>query len=149
MTLHAVHRNFFGLIQVLSNAKSLGLRGLCSLDTHQGSVLVIAYLPFRTIKLILRNFHSTGIFWHKPQKKMRGHDFSNYTKGGRKTIRNWRGGGHKILLTPSIELSTLISNEQSLNPIRQGGGGLRGPDDQIQSCYSETSYPMTLKLCDF
>ena len=30
-----------------------------------------------------------------------------------------------------------------------GGGGLRDPDDQTHSCQSETSYSMTLKLCDF
>ena len=39
-----------------------------------------------------------------------------------------------------------------INPIRHGrggGGGLRGSDDQIQSCHAETSYPTTPKLCDF
>ena len=35
------------------------------------------------------------------------------------------------------------------NPIRPGGGGLRGPDGQTHSCQSETSYPMMPKLGDF
>ena len=43
------------------------------------------------------------------------------------------------------------------NPIRPGGdggggwgrGGLRGPDDQIHSCYSETYYSMMPKICKF
>ena len=30
-----------------------------------------------------------------------------------------------------------------------GGGGLRGQDDQIHSCQSETSYSLMPKLCDF
>ena len=30
-----------------------------------------------------------------------------------------------------------------------GGEGLRGLDDQLQSCHSETSYPTMPKLCDF
>ena len=30
-----------------------------------------------------------------------------------------------------------------------GGGGLRGPDDQTDSCLSETSYSLMLKLSDF
>ena len=30
-----------------------------------------------------------------------------------------------------------------------GVGGLRGQDDQIQNCHSETSYLMMPKLCDF
>ena len=37
----------------------------------------------------------------------------------------------------------------NLNPIRPGGGRLRGPDGQTHSCQSETSYPMMPKLGDF
>ena len=38
---------------------------------------------------------------------------------------------------------------EDLSTIRNTQGGLRGPDDQIQSCHSETSYPTMPKICDF
>ena len=39
-------------------------------------------------------------------------------------------------------------SDGGVNPIRPGGGGLRGPDDQTHSCQSETSYSMMPKLGD-
>ena len=42
-----------------------------------------------------------------------------------------------------------VAKEIEFNPIRPGGGGLRGPDGQTHSCQSETSYPMMPKLGDF
>ena len=47
------------------------------------------------------------------------------------------------------------SPDQILNPVSfflevgGGGGGVSGPDEQIHSCYSETSYSIMSKLCDF
>ena len=50
----------------------------------------------------------------------------------------------------SISLKDTFENDnEAFNPIRPGGGVLRGPDDQIQLCQSETSYSMMLKLCYF
>ena len=52
-----------------------------------------------------------------------------------------------------ILLSKSVLCGYTFTPIRAGGGGrggeLRGPDDQIHSCHSETSYSMIPKLCDF
>ena len=36
-----------------------------------------------------------------------------------------------------------------IRPVGGGGGGLIGPDDQTQSCQSETSYSMMRILCEF
>ena len=42
-----------------------------------------------------------------------------------------------------IILKVTFAGACMINPIRPGGGGgLTGPDDQIQSCHSEASYPM-------
>ena len=56
-----------------------------------------------------------------------------------------------ILMIISIIIKLLNLNLcTTVNPIRPwGGGGLKGPDDQTQSCQSETSYSMMPKLSDF
>ena len=49
----------------------------------------------------------------------------------------------------TLQIGKKEESAGALNPIRPGGGGLRGPDGQTHSCQSETSYPMMPKLGDF
>ena len=55
----------------------------------------------------------------------------------------------EVINVSSEFFSAVTENRFHLTLSGRGGGRLRGPDDQTQSCQSETSYSMMPKLSDF